>query len=701
MRTSTKTWLTLAVLALSSCKSTEGKKDDAAAAKNQPAKDDKATTAAAELPPPPGVDVSILDTATDPCQDFYRHACGGWLDKTEIPADRAAWARGFMEIHQKNELVLKEILDGMAAGTVPEGTPHGKELSDFYASCMDEKDLAGGQAVVAEQLKTIEKVKDAKTLLPVLAGMHGMGVYPFFKFASTIDMKDSTKVIAEVDQAGLGLPDRDYYLKDDEKMVAIRKDYVEHVEKMLTLSGQKPDDAKKNAAAVVALEKQLAEASLSRVDRRDPNKLYHLTEVAALKKTAGNLDWAAYFKALGLDVKTLNITHVPFLEKVNTILKATKPAEMKAYLSWHFVHAAAPYLPQTFVDEDFRFKSKALTGAKEDLPRWKKCVAFTDAFLGEALAVPFVNKTFGEDGKTITREMVANLEKAFETNLAGLTWMDQPTKDKALGKLKTIINKVGYPDAWRKYDGLKIERGSFAGNAGRAAAFEVKRDLAKIGKPVDRNEWYMTPPTVNAYYNPQWNEIVFPAGILQPPFFNKDATLAVNYGAMGMVVGHEVTHGFDDEGRKFDAQGNLTDWWTAESAKAFEERTACVKNQYDGYVAIDDIKINGALTLGENTADLGGLKLSHLAMMTAMAGAADAAKYKYTPSQQFFYGYAQSWCSKYRDEHARMRAQTDPHSPPRWRVNGPLSNLAAFKDAFQCKDDAPMVRPAANRCEVW
>ncbi|MBI5494387.1 MAG: M13 family metallopeptidase [Deltaproteobacteria bacterium] len=691
-----RTLAVVALFAVSSCKSTEPKKDDAAQATKP------AAPAPAELPVPPGVDVSIMDATTDPCTDFYQHACGGWLAKTEIPADRAAWSRGFMEIHQQNEQRLKEILEELAAGKAPEGTPYAKETGDFFASCMDEKDQEGGSATVTEQLKAIEKVKDAKTLLPVLAAMHGMGVYPFFHFASAVDFKDSTKVIAELDQAGLGLPDRDYYTKTDEKSVQIQKDYVEHVAKVLVLAGQKEADAKKNADAIYALEKQLAEASLTKVERREPSKLYHPTDLAGLKKAAGNLDWPAYFKAMGVpDVKGGNVTHIGFLEKVGAVLKATKAPELKAYLSWQFLSAVAPFLGKGFVDEDFRFKSKALTGAKEDLPRWKKCVTFTDMFLGEAVAVPFVAKYFGEDGKKITRELVANIEKAFEDNLATLAWMDAPTKEKALGKLKTIMNKVGYPDTWRKYDGVKIARGNFAANAGSLAQFEARRDLGKIGKPVDRTEWYMSPPTVNAYYNPQWNEIVFPAGILQPPFFNKDATAPVNYGAMGMVVGHEVTHGFDDEGRQFDAQGNLTDWWTAESAKAFSERTACVKTQYDGYTAIEDIKINGQLTLGENTADLGGLKLSFMAMMLATKDNADLKKFKYTPQQQFFYGYAQSWCSKYRDEMARMRAATDPHSPPKWRVNGPLGNLATFKEAFACKDDAPMMQPAANRCEVW
>jgi len=686
-----------------SCKSSGDKKEDAKPAEattGSAATPAPAAAAAPVLPAPPGIDVAVMDETADPCTDFYRYACGSWLDKTEIPADRASWSRGFMSVLERNELILKDILEKTAAGQAPEATPYAQQIGDFYASCMDDALVEKGAAVLTAELKAFDKVKDPKSLTAAVVTLHGRGIPAFFSFASTQDFENSTSVIAEVDQAGLGLPDRDYYFNADEKSAKIRTLYVAHVGKMLELAGVK--DSARMAASILELETALAKASLTNVERRDPKKVFHPMDAKALKKLASNVDWDGYFKGLGVTPGArINVTHQPFFTAVSDLMKSVKPDVARAYLSWHLVRAAAENLPKAFVDEEFSFKSKAFTGATQDLPRWKKCVAMTDDALGEALAVPFIKLTFGEDGKATTQAMVVNIEKAFEANLAGLAWMDADTKAKALEKLKAIINKIGYPDQLRKYDSLVIKRDAFLPNGLASAAFEKKRDLAKIGKPVDKNEWYMTPPTVNAYYNPLVNEIVFPAGILQPPFFSKEATPAVNYGAMGMVVGHEVTHGFDDQGSQFDAQGNLKNWWTEASSKAFTERTACVKTQFDGYTAIDDLKVKGDLTLGENTADLGGLKLAYMAMTEATKDRPDNAQYRFKPAQQFFLGYAQSWCSKYRPEHARMRAQTDPHSPPFLRVNGPLGNLATFKEAFACKDDAKMVRPAADRCEVW
>jgi endothelin-converting enzyme/putative endopeptidase len=651
---------------------------------------------------PPGVDMSILDATVDPCTDFFRYACGGWMDKTDIPPDRPAWSRGFMAIHERNEQILKRILEDAAAGKVADGVPYGKALGDYFGSCMDEKSVEAGRDTLLAEVALLQKGRKGADFVQAVAGLHARAVFPFFRLGSTQDFRDSTKVIAELDQAGLGLPERDYYLEQNPRMEEIRKAYLAHVPRGVRLLGQADPQASDSAAAVVEVERQLAEASLDKVSRRDPAKLYHPTNLADLKKLAPAIPWDGYFKTLKLTPSgTVNVTHPAFFERVSALLKSIPAPKMGAYLTWQWAHAVAPDAHKALVDEDFAFQSQAFTGAKEDLPRWKKCVAMTDDALGEALAVPFVLETFGEHGKTVTQEMVANVEKAFAANLATLTWMDAATKDKALGKLNKIVNKIGYPERWRQYDTLRIERGPFLSNAVRAAEFEFRRDLGKIGKPLDRTEWYMTPPTVNAYYNPLMNEIVFPAGILQPPFFNRDATPPVNYGGMGMVVGHEITHGFDDEGSKFDEDGNLMDWWSKESGAAFGERTQCVKRQFDGYVAIDDVKVNGALTLGENVADLGGLKLAHAAMHEATKTWTDAGKYRFTPSQQFFLGYAQSWCSKYRDEHARLRAATDPHAPPRLRVNGPLGNLAAFATAFECKDGSPMVRPAAERCEVW
>lgn len=698
MRKQASALLVLAVTACSSGSKKEDTKPTQADAKQKPA-----AVEPQSLAPPPGLDLDILDAKADPCTDFYRFACGGWLDKTEIPADRSTYGRGFSTIQDKNQDILKALLEEIAAGKAPEGTPHAAALGDFFGTCMDDAQTEAGKATLDAELKALDKVKDAKTAQAALVALHQKGISPFFGVGSLQSFKDASKVVAGLDQGGLGMPDRDYYLEDNEKMRTTRNAYLAHVEKMLTLAGTKPDVAKKDAAAVLALETALAKASLSKVERRDPDKLDHPMDAKGLKALAANVDWAGYLKGLGLsDATPLNVSHPPFFTAVSDALKQEKPAVVAAYLRWHTVRALAPFLGKAFHDESFQFRATNFTGEKADLPRWKQCVQWTDGALGEALAVPFVQKTFGADGKATTLEMVVQLEAAFERNLATLSWMDQPTKDKALGKLKTILNKIGYPDAWRKYDDLKTSRGAFAGNVVASNTFEFRRDLNKIGKPVDKNEWYMSPPTVNAYYNPQVNEIVFPAGILQPPFFNKEATAAVNYGAMGMVVGHEITHGFDDEGSKFDELGNKADWWTAESKKNFEERTACVKTQFDGYTAVDDQKINGALTLGENVADLGGLKLSMLAMQEATKDkAAELDGYRFNRNQQFFLGYAQSWCSKWRDEARRMRNKTDPHSPPEWRVNGPLGNLAAFQDAFKCAPGSKMVRPAAERCEVW
>lgn len=655
----------------------------------------------APKPMPPGLDESAMDLSADPCDDFYRYACGGWLDSTEIPADRAAWSRGFATLAERNEKLLRELLEDAAAGRLPEGTPWARELGDYYATCMDE--ASHEQALPDLQLEL--KKLDAKTpeaLARSIAQMHARGLPALFRFGATQDFKDVTLVIGEFDQGGLGLPDRDYYLNEDAASRAVREAYLEHVARMFVLLGHSPEEAAGSAETVMKLETELARASLTRVERRSPEKLYHRLERAGLKKAAPSFPWDVYLKELGAEeVEALNVTHPAFFEQVGRMAKSVPPSEWHTYLTWHFVSSVVPALPKAFQEEQFRFVSKALTGAKEDLPRWKKCVAYTDGALGHALAQPFVAKYFGADGKATTSEMVKEIEAAFARNLDQLPWMDAETKTRALEKLHRIVNKIGYPERWRDYDGLQIDRGSFLANALRADAFERRRDLAKIGKPVDRDEWFMTPPTVNAYYNPLLNEIVFPAGILQPPFFNREATRPVNFGAMGMVVGHEITHGFDDEGRKFDAHGNLNDWWTEASGKAFVEKAMCVQDLYGRQVAIDDIKVKGDLTLGENVADMGGLKLAYAAMTDWAQRAGERPDYRFTDAQQFFLGYAQSWCSKYRPEMARLRAATDPHAPPFLRVNVPLQNMKAFHEAFQCKPGDRMVLPEAERCEVW
>ncbi|MBX5482905.1 MAG: M13 family metallopeptidase [Myxococcaceae bacterium] len=655
-------------------------------------------------PMPPGIDESAMDTSVDPCEDFYQYACGSWLKNTEIPADRAAWSRGFASIAERNEKILHDLLDEIAQGKPPEGTPYAQQLGDFYATCMDEPKLESGLAELKKQLVHVEKVKDAESLLDAVAWMHARGMSPLFQFGSTPDLKRPDFMIAEFHQGGLGLPDRDYYVKDDPKMKQVRDNYRAHVAKMFELFGQKPAQAQQSADAVMDLETKLAQVSLTRVEMRDPKRLYNKLDREGLEKTAPGLPWGAFLATVGVpDVKDINIAHPPFFAEVSKLAKEVKPVEWRTYLTWVFIRETVPALPGRFQQEHFAFVSQNLSGAKVDLPRWKKCVSYTDQLLGEALAVPFVKKYFGEEGKKTTLAMVQQIEKEFEKDLDSLSWMDDQTRERARQKLRAITNKIGYPEKWKQYDALETDRSSFLANWLRANEVEAKREVNKIGKPVDKTEWFMTPPTVNAYYNPPLNEIVFPAGILQPPFFDIHATDPVNFGAMGMVMGHETTHGFDDEGRQFDFDGSLNDWWTEASAKAFAAKAECVKNRYSQEIAVDDLHVNGALTLGENIADMGGLKLAHAAMRSWQAQKKQpaAGSYRYDDDQQFFLGFAQSWCNKYRPENARMRVTVDPHSPPPLRVNVPLSNLPAFQEAFQCKPGQKMAKPAAERCEVW
>ncbi len=658
--------------------------------------------AVSSAPLPAGLEETALDRKANPCDDFYRYACGNWMDTTEIPADRSSTSRGFVSIADRNELVLREILERAAAGKV--AGENGKKLGHHWSTCMDEPKLEASLPLVQKEAKAFAAVKDGKALAKVTAALHAKGVNALFDFSSMQDLKDSTLVVGGLSEAGLGLPDRDYYLLDDDKTKQVRDAYLEHVEKMLVLAGDKPEAAKTKRDAIFALEKRLATATRTKVEKRDIEKTYHRLERVGVKKTTPAFDWDGYFKILGADkLTTINVSHPSFFEELNNVVKETKPEVWNAYLGWALLRANVPALPKAMQDERFRYESAALTGAKEDRPRWKKCVALADGQLGEALGQVFVDEQFGKDGKARTLAMVVAVEAAFDKNLDSLSWMDEPTRAEARAKAMKMTNKIGFPDLWRDYSVYTTTPDSFLVNYQNGVQFLVKRDLAKIGKPVDKNEWYMSPPTVNAYNDGQMNEIVFPAGILQPPFFNKDAPDAVNFGAMGMVVGHEITHGFDDEGRKLDKNGNLKDWWSPDAGKLFEEKTGCVVKQFDDSVALEDIHVNGKLTLGENTADLGGLKVSLQALKAwqnahAAEGVAPTSS-PYTPEQLFFLGYGQSWCSKYRPEQARLRAATDPHAPPFLRVNNPLQNLPEFAAAFGCKAGDKMVRAA--RCEVW
>lgn len=655
-------------------------------------------------PMPAGLDEAALDLTADPCTDFYQYACGGWMAKAEIPADRSMNSRGFIAIIDRNEEALKGILEEAAAGKLPPNTPFAKQMGEAYASCVDEPALEKALPDVKKFIAANTNLKNATDLAKAVGTLHAAGYHPFFASGAQQDLKVATEVIIGLDQGGLGLPDRDYYLDESERMKGIRESYLAYVEKLFTMAGDKPEVAKAAAATVMALETRLAKASLTRVERRDPQKLYNRVDRKGLKEKAGDFAWDAYFTAAGAkDAQAVNISSVPFFVELAAIAKDTKPEVLKPYLTWVVLRGSVSALSKAFQDESFTFMSKNFTGAKTDRPRWKKCVAFVEGDLGEALGREFARRYFPEDSKARTSAMVASLQASFEKNLETLAWMDGDTRKMALVKVRSMVgnNKIGYPSVWRDYSSVKTDKKSFFNTSLATSRFEMARQFAKVGKPVDRTEWLMAANAVNAYYEPQKNEIVFPAGILQPPFFNKDATDAVNFGSMGMVVGHEITHGFDDEGRQYDADGNLKDWWTEATGKIFVGRVECVKKQYDNYVAVDDLKLKGDMTLGENVADLGGIKLAHAAMVEwyAKKGAAEATRYD--ASQQFFLGFAQSWCTKIRPEQARLRVNTDPHSPANWRVNGPLGNSDAFKTAFQCTEQAKMVRSGGDRCNVW
>jgi putative endopeptidase len=643
-----------------------------------------------------GLDPVLFNKTVDPCSDFYQFACGGWLTNNPIPADRPRWGR-FDELSEKNDVILRRVLEAASAGR----DPSAKKIGDYYASCMDEQAIErSGSKPLDPDLKNIAAVSAVNRLPELVAELHKIGVGAFFSFSSEPDMKNASVVIAGADQGGMGLPDRDYYFRDDPRSTEIRKQYVDHVAKMLTLAGEPAAAAAKDAAAVMRLETALAKAALDRVSRRDPEKVYHKLTPAELQAMTPNFEWARYFRGIGAPTITaINLSEPEFFTAFNRVIAATPLDELRAYLRWQLIHANAVVLSKAFVDENFHFYSATLQGVQEQRPRWKRCVSYVDSDLGEALGESFVKETFGPQAKADMLKMVADVENALERDINTLDWMTATTKQQALTKLHATANKIGYPDQWRDYSALTIERGDAVGNSHRANTFEFHRQLNKIGRPVDKNEWSMTPPTVNAYYNPLENNINFPAGILQPPFYAASRDAALNYGAAGAVIGHELTHGFDDQGRQFDANGNLRDWWTTDDATAYKQRSGCIADEYSGFTAIDDVKLNGKLTLGENTADNGGLRLALMAYLGSDAAKTAAAIDGFTPEQRVFLGWASVWCENRRPEYERLQAQTNPHSPGRYRVNGVLANMPEFQKAFACKADAPMVSKSA--CRVW
>jgi endothelin-converting enzyme/putative endopeptidase len=653
----------------------------------------------------PVLDVSSMDKTVDPCADFFTYSCGGWIKNNPIPADQAAWD-AYGKLQEDNRLVLRQILEAAAVPS-PQRSAEEQKIGDYYASCMDEAAVEKlGATPLKADLERIARLKSTADLPAELALLHPNDVGSFFgraalfSFGSNQDAKNSTQFIAEVDQGGIGLPDRDYYFKDDPKSQEIRKQYLAHVQKMLELLGDKPEAAAAEAQTVMRIETALAKGSLTRVERRDPNKIYHKMTREDLQALSPTFAWDRYFAEIGLPgVKSLNVAVPDFVRAMNAELKSEDLMSWKIYLRWHLVHAQARYLSSAFVNEDFDFYDHILSGTKEIQPRWKRCVRFVDRQLGEALGKVYVQKTFSPETRQRAVTMVKQIEDEMGNEIRQLPWMSPATKEQALIKLHAVMNKIGYPDHWRDYSELKVVRGDAAGNGERGTAFEFRRWLNKIGRPLDRGEWYMTPPTVNAYYNPQMNDINFPAGVLQPPLFDPRSDDAPNYGNTGGTIGHELTHGFDDEGRQFDAQGNLRDWWTADDAKQFEQRASCISDQYSQYVIVDDIKINGKLTLGEDVADLGGLLLAYLAWQDESKGRDLQPIDGFTPEQRFFIGYGQSWCSAERPEVQRLRATVDPHSPPKYRANGVVSNMPEFEKAFSCKPGNPMVRE--NRCKIW
>ncbi len=661
---------------------------------------------AAVSPEPPPIDESALDRSVKPCDDFYRFACGGWLARTEIPPDKPIWSRGFSEVHERNQEKLRGILENAAAGTPDTADRYWKKIGVFYAACMDEGAAeARGLVDLQAEWARLDRVNDSASLEKEVAFLHGRGVFAVFGFGQTQDAKDASQVIAEVAQGGLSLPDRDYYTKRDPKTQEIRALYRGHVARMLELAGVPQPEAQARAGAILRLETALAESHWTQVEMRDPARVYNRVDLAGLQRLAPGFAWKAYLADMGIPgVTAITVTTPRFVERLSALVEKTPPADWRAYLEWHLLEemARARALPKVLVDESFAFASAAFTGQREMEARWKRCVGETDAQLGEALGEPYVRLYFGPEGKERTSGLVAEIEKAMGEDLRSIPWMDAPTRRMALLKLSRIVNKVGYPAIWRDYDTLVVDRASYFRSLLSANAFEVRRQLAKIGKPVDRKEWQMTPPTVNAYYDPALNEMVFPAGILQPPFFSRSGPQPVNYGAIGMIVGHELTHGFDDEGRKYDADGNLRDWWTPSVAKEFDQRAECLVKEFSAYEALPGAHVNGELTLGENIADLGGTKLSFAAMRRSSSGRPPLPpEAGFTPDQQFFVGLAQTWCTKTREPFAQMLASVDPHSPPKLRVNGPLSNLPEFADAFQCLAGSKMAKQAESRCTVW
>jgi putative endopeptidase len=649
----------------------------------------------------PALNPADLDRSVAACTDFYQFANGGWLKANPVPAAFSTWG-SFNELTERNNVLLREVLENAVRKAAGTPDPNTKKVGLFYASCMDSAraDTAGIEPLLAE-LKRIDAIPTRPDLNAAIAHLHAIGIPVVFRFFSAQDAKNSAAVVANAGQGGLGLPNRDYYTKTDDNSVRLRQAYAAHAAKLLEMSGSGPAEARAAAGRVLALETTLAKASMTPVQLRDPVATYHMMSIKAVDSLTPTFAWGEFLSGVGLrGVQQINVNQPEFFRTAGTLLDQVPVSDWKSYLRVRLIDAMASTLSKPFVAEDFAFRSK-LTGALELQPRWRRCLVATDRVLGEALGKEYVKVAFTPEAKSKVQEMVDNLRTVMRERIMRAAWMSEATRRQALTKLASFNRKVGYPDVWRDYTALAVDSGPYAKNILRANEFSIRRNLEKIGKPVDRGEWGMTPPTVNAYYSPSLNEIVFPAGRLQTPFFHPTYDEAANYGGIGGTIGHEMSHGFDDQGRQYDERGNLRDWWTVEDARRYSDRAKVVENQYNDYTVLDTVHVNGALTLGENLADVVGVSVAYEAMKKAIAGKPQRNIDGFTPEQRFFLAYAQARRANQRPEQALLQIRTDPHSPGKYRVNGPVSNIPEFAQAFGCKPGDPMVRSVDMRAKIW